>query len=265
MIQSLPLAVLTRRYLTFPSRPDKICGQASEHNTETECAVQRILVHETESYHATRRNKEKRCERMARHAKKVTIAITPSENKDARRRQRKEHHIYRHNVIQNLFEAAGDKCYNDGQSALQRDRERRNSCAIKPCKLLEEQSIFGHREVNSGRRQHALTQESNCGNGNAGGEQTPALLTQRHPHHGRRWSLCLRQTFRTQGVNADIVHRKINHDHTQHAKKQTARQIFSRLAYLTGDEARRLPTTIRELRRNQSRAKSSQQLPGGLR
>src|SRR5213080_2062029 len=265
MIRSLPLAVLTRRHLTAPPRPDEVCRQASEHNTETDSAVQRILVHQAESYHTTGDDKEKRRERMARHAKNITIAITPSENKDARRRQRKENHIYRHNVIQNLFEAAGDKCYNDGQSALQRDRERRNSCAIKPCKLLEEQSIFGHREVNSGRRQHALTQESNCGNGNAGGEQTPALLTQRHPHHGRRWSLCLRQTFRPQGVNADIVHRKINHDHTQHAKKQTARQIFSRLAYLTGDEARGLPTTIRELRRNQSRAKSSQQLPGGLR
>src|SRR5437660_12745144 len=53
MIRSLPLAVLTRRHLTAPSRPDKICGQASEHTTETDCAIQRILVHETESYHAT--------------------------------------------------------------------------------------------------------------------------------------------------------------------------------------------------------------------
>src|SRR6266567_7686884 len=125
-----------------PPRPDEVCRQAGEHNTETDCAVQRILVHQTKSYHTTCGDKEKRRERMARHAKRITITITPSENKDARRRQRKEHYIYRHNVIQNLLKAAGDKRDDDGQSALQRYRERRNSCAIKPRKLLEEESIF---------------------------------------------------------------------------------------------------------------------------
>src|SRR2546421_10812988 len=110
MIRSLPLAVLTRRHLTAPPRPDEVCRQASEHNTETDCAVQRILVHQAESYHTTCADKEKRRERMARHAKNITIAITLSEDKDARRRQRKKHHIHRDDVIQNLFEAAGDKC-----------------------------------------------------------------------------------------------------------------------------------------------------------
>src|SRR5438046_2648560 len=143
-----------------PPSPDEVCRQASEHNTETDCAVQRILVHQAESYHTTCADKEKRRERMARHAKNLTIAITLSEDKDARRRQRKKHHIHRDDVIQNLFEAAGDKCDDDGQSALQRDRERRHSRVIKPHKLLEEESIFGHREVHSWRCQHALTPES---------------------------------------------------------------------------------------------------------
>src|SRR5437016_12995247 len=81
-IRSLPLAVLTRRHLTSPPRPNEVCRQAGEHDTETDYAVQRILVHQAESYHTTCGDKEKRCERMARHAESVTIAIMLSKNKD---------------------------------------------------------------------------------------------------------------------------------------------------------------------------------------
>src|SRR2546423_8473908 len=100
VVRALAVEVVTRRHLPAPPRPDEVCRQASEHNTETDCAVQRILVHQAESYHTTCADKEKRRERMARNAKNLTIAITLSEDKDARRRQRKKHHIHRDDVIQ---------------------------------------------------------------------------------------------------------------------------------------------------------------------
>ena len=85
----------------------------------------------------------------------------PPENKDAHRGQAKENDIHRDYIVQNLFKAAGYQRNHNGQPALQRYRERRNSGAIQPGELFEKETVFGHRKINSGRGQHALTQKTN--------------------------------------------------------------------------------------------------------
>src|SRR5260370_3878884 len=104
---------------------------------------------------------------MTRNVEKVSFiarALTPTEYKHAHSCQRKEHHVYRDDIVQDLFEAAGGQRYEDRHPALQCNRKGRNSSAIEPGESLEKKSVLGHRKIDSRRGQHALTQEADSGN-----------------------------------------------------------------------------------------------------
>src|SRR5882724_3861083 len=151
--------------------PDKIRRQTGQHNTETDGAIAWLLVDHTKRYDTARGDKENCREGMTRNAKEVSIAaraLTSPEYKHAHRRQGKEHHVYRHDIIQDLFEAAGDQRDDDCETALQRYRKGRYASVIEPGEPFEEESILGHGEINSRGGQHALTQKADGGNGDAG-------------------------------------------------------------------------------------------------
>src|SRR5713226_3368491 len=159
-----------------PARPNKVRRHTRQHDSETNRTVQREFVNQTKCYDTTGCNKEKCRQRMPGDAKIIGAAITSSKYEYANRRQAKEHHVHRYDVIQNLFEAAGHQHDDNGEAALQGNRDRRNARAIEPGKLFEEETIVGHGEINSRRGQHALTQEPGRGYRNTGGEKARAFF-----------------------------------------------------------------------------------------
>src|ERR1700731_4388708 len=72
-------------------RPNKICGQACEHNPKTNRTIERLFINHAKRNHAACQDKEASRERMAREAKEVTATLrTFSKDEHAHRRQGKE-------------------------------------------------------------------------------------------------------------------------------------------------------------------------------
>src|SRR6266567_362377 len=98
----------------------------------------------------------------------------PSKDKNARRGQREENYVHRNNVVQNLFIPPRQSDHN-GKRSLQRDRERRNARAVEFRQAWKEQTVFGHRKVNSWRGQHALAKKTRSRYGDADGDDATAI------------------------------------------------------------------------------------------
>src|SRR5438093_879806 len=122
----IPAPFLTVGFLI---RPNEIGGHTCKHDPETYRTVQRKLINQTEGYDTTRRDKEKRRERMSRDSKRVcgrnpTVregAISYDEcstlsdgrvsakQEDTHGCQCKEDDVNRNHVIENLFIATRHK------------------------------------------------------------------------------------------------------------------------------------------------------------
>src|SRR5207253_9773257 len=103
--------------------------------------------------------KEKRRQRVARNPKTFglsTRAMLTTKREHTSSRERKEDHVGSNDVIQDLLVTPG-KSDDDGQSSLQGDRQCRHARAIQSRQAFEEQTVVGHRKINSRSGQHALT------------------------------------------------------------------------------------------------------------
>src|SRR6266542_3976215 len=170
----------------------------------------------------------------------------PSKNKNAGSRGAEEYEINRDHIIKYLF-VATRKCDYDGQQTLNNySHDRHLRLRMKAADALEKKSILGHRKINPRRREHSLAQESQRRDGNAGSNGASSCGPEREAHHIRRRRGRVGKTGNSQHAHTDEVYPEVEDDDANHADDESARQIFSRFAYLSRDEAGSLPTSSRE-------------------
>src|SRR5205085_4894007 len=124
----------------------------------------------------------------------------------------------------------------------------------------EEQAILGHCEVDTRRGQHTLTKKTGSRNRDTTGDSSRAKVSECAAHHvrcGRRRSS---ETGTSEHADVDDIRSQVKQHDTSDTEEQSARQILSRLFYLTGDKCRCLPTAVREDDWHKCRAKRGQQI-----
>src|SRR5439155_23935570 len=178
----------------------------------------------------------------------------PAEDEDAGGGEGEEDEVDGDDVVDDELEGAEQRD-GRGEGGLQHDggdgdagffvdfRDRR-----------EEDAVLGHLEVDARRGEDRLAQETERGDGDAGGDQGGAFFAEGGFGDVHRGGGARGEVFQAEHSGAGQRHARIEEDDAEHAGDERARQIAARVFQFAGDEAGRLPAAVGEEDRDQGGA-----------